>query len=144
MDKIEAARIARGLKSLESVGAEDLKLAKQQFVAELENANREWADARGKIDTNKVISFLRYANDVVSDPRIKDRADMKTMSTYLAGRQRIMQALAARPSQSIDNPANQDIKVAWDEFIGQLIDRDVTFNRIYTRILEKDDLRKGL
>ena len=55
-----------------------------------------------------------------------------------------MQALAARPSQSIDNPANQDIKVAWDEFIGQLIDRDVTFNRIYTRILEKDDLRKGL
>jgi hypothetical protein len=144
MDKIEAARIARGLKSLESAGAEDLKAAKQRFVAQLESANREWADARGKIDTNKVISFLRYAKDVVSDPRIKDRQDMKTMSTYLAGRQRIMQALATRTSQSIDNPENQDLKIAWDNFIGELIDKDVTFNRIYSRILEKDDLRKGL
>jgi hypothetical protein len=87
---------------------------------------------------------LRYANDVVSDPRLKNRPDMKTMATYLAGRQRIIEALSARPSQSIDNPANQDLKAAWDEFTGELIDKDVTFNRIYTRILEKDDLRKGL
>jgi hypothetical protein len=144
MDKIEAARIARGLKSLESRGAEDLKAAKAQFVAELEAENRDWADARGKIDINKVQTFLRYANDVIKDPRLANRPDMKTMAEYLAGRERVRAALATRDSQSLDNEDNADIKAAWDEFVGDLIDQDVTFNRIYTRYLERDDLRKGL
>jgi hypothetical protein len=144
MDKIEAARIARGLKSLESKGAEDLKIAKAQFVAGLEAENRDWADARGKIDINKVNTFLRYANETIKDPRLANRPDMKTMAQYLAGRERVRAALATRQSQSLDNPENADIKAAWDEFTGQLIDEDVTFNRIYTRYLEKDDLRKGL
>ena len=144
MDKIEAARIARGLKSLESKGAEDLKAAKAQFVAELENENKDWATARGKIDINKVQTFLRYANDVIKDPRLANRPDMKTMAQYLAGREKIRAALATRQSQSLDNANNADIKAAWDEFVGQLIDEDVTFNRIYTRYLERDDLKKGL
>jgi hypothetical protein len=144
MDKIEAARIARGLKSLESRGAEDLKEAKRQFVAELEAENRDWADARGKIDINKVQTFLRYANDVIKDSRLANRPDMKTMAEYLAGRERVRAALAGRESQSLDNEDNADIKAAWNEFIGDLIDQDVTFNRIYTRYLERDDLRKGL
>jgi peptidoglycan hydrolase CwlO-like protein len=143
IDRIEAVRISRGLKSLESAGAEDLKLAKQQFIADLEAENREWADARGKIDINKVNTFLRYAKEITNDSRLKDRPDIKTMSEYLAGRERVRQALATRDSQSLDNVNNADIKAVWDEFIGELIDRDVTFNRIYTRILERDDLRKG-
>jgi len=144
MDKIEAARIARGLKSLQSKGAEDLKAAKAQFIAELEAENRDWADARGKIDINKVNTFLRYASETIKDPRLANRPDMKTMAEYLAGRERVRAALATRQSQSLDNESNADIKAAWDEFIGELIDQDVTFNRVYTRYLEKDDLRKGL
>ncbi len=144
MDKIEAARIARGLKSLESRGAEDLKAAKAQFVSTLESSNTDWAAARGKIDTNKVVTFLRYANDVIKDPRLSNRPDMKTMATYLAGREKIMSILATRPSQSLDNEGNADLREAWNQFTGLLIDKDVTFNRIYTRYLEKDDLRKGL
>jgi hypothetical protein len=143
IDRIEAIRISRGLKSLESAGAEDLKLAKQQFIADLEAENRDWADARGKIDINKVNTFLRYAKDITNDPRLKDRPDIKTMAEYLAGRERVRQALATRESQSLDNVNNADIKAVWNEFIGELIDKDVTFNRIYTRILERDDLRKG-
>ena len=144
MDKIEAARIARGLKSLESRGAEDLKAAKAQFVSELEAENRDWADARGKININKVQTFLRYANDIVKDPRMANRPDMKTMAEYLAGREKVRSILATRPSQSLDNEVNADLKAVWDEFTGDLIDQDVTFNRIYTRYLEKDDLRRGL
>ena len=144
MDKIEAARIARGLKSLESRGAEDLKAAKAQFVSALESSNRDWAAARGKIDTNKVITFLRYANEVIRDPRVSSRPDMQTMATYLAGREKIMSILATRPSQSLDNEGNSDLREAWNQFTGLLIDKDVTFNRIYTRYLERDDLRKGL
>ena len=143
---IEAQRIARGLKSLNSKGAEDLRLAKEQFVAELENENRDWADNRGKIDLGKVMTFLRYANDVINDPRVKNRPDMKSMATYLQGREEIRKILATRPSQSLDNAGNADLKQAWDQFTGDLIDEDAggAFSRIYTRYLEKDDLRKGL
>ena len=144
MDLIEAQRISRGLKSLNSRGAEDLKAAKDQFVAQLEIENRDWADNRGKIDLNKVATFLRYAQDVVNDPRVKNRPDMKSMADYLAGREEIRKILETRPSKSLDNPNNADLRDAWDQFIGDLIDQDVTFNRIYTRYLEKDDLRKGL
>jgi hypothetical protein len=66
------------------------------------------------------------------------------MATYLAGREKIMSILATRPSQSLDNEGNSDLREAWNQFTGLLIDKDVTFNRIYTRYLERDDLRKGL
>ena len=144
MDLIEAQRIARGLKSLNSKGAEDLKEAKESFVAAIEASNPEWRDARGVINTGKVMKFLRFAQGLTNDPRVANRADIATISTYIAGREAMRKVLATRESQSLDNEDNADIKEAWDEFTGALIDQDITFNRIYTRILEKDDLRKGL
>jgi hypothetical protein len=66
------------------------------------------------------------------------------MAEYLAGRDKVRAVLATRESQSLDNEDNADLKAAWNEFVGDLIDKDITFNRIYTRYLEKDDLRKGL
>ena len=69
---------------------------------------------------------------------------MQSMAEYLQGRELIRKALASRKSQSLDHKDNKNIKDLWDTFTGMLIDKDVTFNRIYTRILEKDDLTKGL
>jgi hypothetical protein len=143
-DLIEAQRIARGLKTLNSKGAEDLKQIKEEFVAELSQENPDWATARGKIDTGKVNNFLKFANTAVKDPRLANRSDMKSMKEYLEVRELIVNALSQRKSKSLDNEGNADIKAIWDEFIGDLIDQDVTFNKIYTRILENDDLRKGL
>jgi hypothetical protein len=144
MDLIEAARIQRGLKSLSSKGAEDLQAAKKAFTTAIEQENPDWAAERGKIDINKVANFLRYANKAIQDPRLAQRPDMKTMAEYLQGRELVRNALAQRQSKSLSNVANADLKEAWDAFTGILIDKDVTFNRIYTRILENDDLTKGL
>lgn len=146
IELIESQRIARGLKSLNSKGAEDLAALKKQFVADLEAENPDWASARGKIDTGKIVNFLKFANKAVQDPRLKNRPDMKLMSDYLEGRSYIQQQLAQRKSQSLDNTENADLKAAWDEFTGQLIDEDGNgaFTRIFSRVLEKDDLRKGL
>lgn len=144
MDLLEAQRIARGLKSLNSRGAEDLKAAKEQFVAELSQENPDWAEIRGKIDTQKVYNFLKFAQKTSQDPRLSSRNDMKTINEYLQGREYIISLLAQRKSQNIDAAGNEDLRQAWDAFTGELIDQDVTFNRVYTRYLEKDDLRKGL
>lgn len=144
MDLIEAVRIKRGLKSLQSKGAEDLKAAKDAFVASLEQTNPDWAEVRGQIDTGKIMNFLKFAQKATQDPRLADRADIKTMDEYLRGRQLLVDVLAKRKSHSLDNKDNTDLKEVWDTFVGVLIDKDITFNRVYTRILEKDDLRKGL
>ena len=144
MDRIEAERINRGLKSLESRGAEDLKQMKTDFVAALSQQIPDWAAVRGQIDTRKIMNFLSFANKAVADPRLSGRNDMNTMAEYLKGREYIISLLSQRPSKNIDNEENADIKEMWSAFTGALIDKDVTFNRIYTRILENDTLLEGL
>ena len=144
MDVIEAIRIQRNLPSLTSRGAEDLRIAKQALVQALEQENPDWASARGQIDLGKVTNFLKFAKEAVADPRLANRPDMKTMASYLEGREIIRGFLATRPNKSINSQSNADLKEAWDAVIGALVDQDVTFNRIYTRILENDDLTKGL
>ena len=144
MDRIEAERISRGVKSLESRGAEDLKQLKSDFVAALSQENPDWASVRGKIDTRKVMNFLTFAKKATSDPRLSSRNDMKTMAEYLKGRDYITSLLAQRPSKNINNEANADLKEMWSAFTGALIDKDVTFNRVYTRILENDTLLERL
>ena len=144
MDRIEAERISRGVKSLESRGAEDLKQLKSDFVAALSQENPDWASVRGKIDTRKVMNFLTFAKKATSDPRLSSRNDMKTMAEYLKGRDYVTSLLAQRPSKNINNEANADLKEMWSAFTGALIDKDVTFNRVYTRILENDTLLERL
>jgi hypothetical protein len=140
---IEARRIEGGFKSLNSRGAERLKAQKAAFIESLTTENSSWGSEFGKIDTQKVNNFLRYATNVIQDSRLSGRQDIQTLSDYLEGRRFIMQELANRESKSIDNEDNLDIKERWDTFVGRLLDEDVTFERIYTRILERDDLRKG-
>lgn len=143
IDYIESQRIARGLKSLNSKGAEDLLAAKQRFISDLSEENPSWGAERGKIDINKVNNFLKFAKELTLDKRTADRPDIKVVADYLAGREFIRGLLAQRTSQSLDNEGNLDLKEKWDTFIGDLIDENITFSRVYTRILENDDLRKG-
>ena len=143
IDYLESQRIARGLKSLNSKGAEDLLDMKQRFVALLATENPDWASERGKIDTKKVENFLSFAKEMTLDKRTANRPDIKAVAEYFKGREFVRNLLAQRESQSLDNPDNLDIKEKWDSFIGALIDENITFSRVYTRILENDDLRKG-
>jgi hypothetical protein len=66
------------------------------------------------------------------------------MAQYLDGRRRVIEMLSQRPSKNIDNEANADLKEMWSAFTAYLIDKDITFNRVYTRILENDTLLEGL
>jgi hypothetical protein len=55
----------------------------------------------------------------------------------------IQNILAGRPSPSLNNSENFDIKKQWYDFVGLLISNDVTFGDIHSRILENDDLSRG-
>lgn len=144
IDIIEAERIGRGLPNLNVSDAADLKERKERFIEELEKENPAWAEVRGKINTKKVINFLKFANEVINDPRTKGRNDMAGMSDYLEGREYLRQLLAERDSKSINAVANADLKEMWDTFTSELLDENISFSRVYTRILEKDDLTEDL
>lgn len=144
IDIIEAERIGRGLPNLNVSDAADLKERKERFIEQLEDENPAWAEVRGRIDTKKVVNFLKFANEVVNDPRTKGRNDMAGMSDYLEGREYLRQLLAERDSKSINAVANADLKEMWDTFTSGLLDENISFSRVYTRILEKDDLTEDL
>jgi hypothetical protein len=90
------------------------------------------------------MNFLTFAEKATKDPRLSARSDIKTMGDYLKGRKYIIDLLADRKSKNIDNEENADLKELWTAFTGYLIDKDVTFNRVFTRILENDTLLEGL
>lgn len=144
MDILEAQRIARGLPSLNVKAASDLADMKRQFIEDLSIENPEWASVRRKLDAGKVINFLKIAQELTQDSRTKNRPDIQAVADYLQGREYVRSVLATRSSKSIDAVANQDIKELWDAFTGGLIDEYISFSRIYTRILENDDLTEGL
>jgi hypothetical protein len=144
IDILEAERIARGLTSLNVADAADLKERKDAFIKALEQENPAWAEVRGKIDTKKVENFLKFATNVVTDPRTKGRADMAGVADYLEGRKYLQSLLAERDSKSINAVANADLKEMWDTFTSGLLDEYISFSRVYSRILEKDDLTGGL
>jgi len=142
--KIEAERIYAGFSSLNQKGAEYLAEKKAKLVELLGQANPQWYTSYININTGKIVSFLRYANDISSDPRISGRSDISTIKLYIAAREKTRMALANRGSSSILSDENMDLRIAWDAFVGKLINSDITFGDIYSRILEKDDLSKGI
>jgi hypothetical protein len=141
---LENQRIMAGFSSLNSKGAEYLADKKREFISQLSNENPAWGKSYGQIDSTKITSFLKYATKVVADPRLKMRSDILSLKDYLSGREWMRMQLSTRSSQNLDNPTNSDLRLRWDAFTGALLNQDVTFGDIYNRILEKDDLSKGL
>lgn len=141
---LDAMRIRSGFTSFNQSGAEYLRSKKQELVQVLSKENPAWADSYNKIDGGKVAAFLSFAASVKDDPRIANRPDIQSLNQYMAGREVMRNILATRSSQSIDSAENIDLRIKWDELVNSLINQDVTFNDIYSRILDKDDLTKGL
>lgn len=141
---LEARRIADGFTSLNSKGAEYLAAKKRDFINNLTKENPDWGAAYTQIDTGKVVKFLRFAAEVSADPRMAGRTDIQTLAEYTTGREWIVKQLQYRPTKNLDADTNIDLREKWDAFVGQLLNKDVTFGDIYSRILDKDDLSRSI
>lgn len=76
----------------------------------------------------------------MKDPDLRNRGDFRALAEYMQGRQLIMQELQQRDKTIITHPDNADLKQAWDMFVAELIERDLGFEQIYQRVLERDNL----
>lgn len=147
-DKLTADMVERGLTSLRSRGAADLKRAKDEFVAEHQywtspTGVREvhpWYQEYRTIDPAKFQNNLLGMYQLVDDPRIGQRDDMLGLREYLEARE-VMQARMARAKvSSLDLKSAGAFGRSWDKFVFDLKERNLAFAQVHSRYLENDNL----
>jgi hypothetical protein len=158
MSSLLNAKLAeRGLTSLNSSGATDLKSLKSQFVSNMNTPtsadyNPDWYEkyTGAKVDWNARIVSL---TNLVSDPNLTNnpaRTDLQSLGTYLEGRQELNGLLAQRPSKttglpsSITSKSNADLAASWDSFVSGLVMGNTQFALVYQHLLAGDPLSTGL
>lgn len=144
--KLEAIRIQRGLGSMAVKGAADLRAIKAQWMNEVREQpwGHDWLNDYEARDAGTTRKFLEAATAATKDERIAGRPDIATMREYLDARTKFQKILAARKrgggSASLSAQSNDDLAAIWAQITGVLVDQNVTFGDVYSRMLENDDL----
>ena len=146
----------RGITSLNSSSALDLKTIKDQFINNMNDPNSQdynpsWYEQYSgtKTDWNARIQSLEA---LVNDPNIVNnpgRTDLKALNQYLEARNQINQYLAGRPNKeglptTLADKKNADLANEWDSFVSQLVMSNTNFALIYQHLLAGDPVNSNL
>ncbi|MBP01100.1 MAG: hypothetical protein CMG34_07795 [Candidatus Marinimicrobia bacterium] len=133
----------RGLPNLRVKEASDLLSIKQQAVLKLGERYPLWYKEYSNPDLTKWTTRIKGMRAVVADERLAGRDDIQLLAKYLEIRDAFTGELskrgAAGGSSTMDSRSNQDLKVAWDSIIDQMIENP-TFGDLLWRWLEFDPL----
>ena len=146
--ELQDAVAARGLNSLQAKGAADLKQVRDDFVLALEKENPDWANAfHSRQSGDAAAKFLSYATDQVTQhPELGKRGDIIALGQYMQVRQALMGQMESRGIGSLVNSQGkatagaEDLKAVWDEFTAGLVQQDLGFQQMWSRVLEGDRL----
>lgn len=144
---LNAELYARGLSSIQQVGAEDLQVLKQQFLTELAAKYPAWnEDYRTFSDTiyQRVADLAEFAGD----KRFDNRPDFQGVRQYLMIREQVAQSLdqyylQTGGSRSLQAEENTELRNWFYTQVGQLIQDNPMFGEFYTRYLDTDRLERG-
>lgn len=135
---------ARRITSLQQKGAEDLLVAKQQFVQNLASAHPKWYEDYLNQDDAKWLKRMNAFRAIVSSDAngLASRPDIAGLAAYLDGRKRIERLLAAQKAvgqpSSITSAANRNISVQWEAFQNRLVESNPAFGALWSRWLQND------
>ena len=133
----------RGLASLNSKGAEDLKQAFNTFKDQLSEENHAWREDFDSRDSGKVLRFLTAMTEQQSTNKsFAARTDQQAIADYVKGRAWMQEQLAAREKHTL--ASNPDLEEQWDIFTSALVKDNIGFEQVYNRILDADDLKGDL
>lgn len=156
MSVINAKMAERGITSLNSNNALDLRTIKDQFLNNMndptnQDYNPDWYEqyTGAQVDWNARIESLTA---LVSDPNIVNnpgRTDLKALGQYLEGRQEINQVLASRPNKeglpsTLADKSNADLAATWDSFVSNLVMSNTNFALVYQHLLAGDPVNSNL
>lgn len=143
---------ARGLQSMNSPGAKDIKALMTNFVA----ATGDPADPRHNPDfyanfsgynqgdyNNRIQGLFKIARDpaLLSNPL---RSDIQSLNKYMQLRDTMYAVLQKRPHKTLNATTNTDLAEEWDTAVANLMKADTKFAQIYDRYLRKDDWKEPL
>ena len=156
MSVINAKMAERGITSLNSRNALDLRTIKDQFLNNMNDPNNQeynpdWYEqyTGAKTDWNARILSL---SALVSDPNMVNnpaRTDLKVLGQYLEGRQEINDALSQRLNKeglptTLADKKNADLASAWDNYVSGLVMSNTNFALIYQHLLAGDPVNSNL
>lgn len=152
---ITAQLHAAGFNSFSDPGAEQFKamkgavarlLGEPTLDGERDNPfyNEDWSEDFNTFDPRKydrlIPGLTEIANsDMADNP---NRSDLRSLRTYLDGRQVMNEQLAARSAaggaKSLKARKNRDLAQSWAIFVDGLIEQDTRFGDLHSRYLSRD------
>lgn len=142
-DATDAAMAERGLTSLRSKGAADIKALRDSMVAKVKEDYPHWAEEFGNFDRGKADRRVGFLEKLVDDPRVIDRPGFRSLAQYLSARQIVVTALAGRTSHNLQAQSNADLLAVFEAITNTLRKDDLDFATLHTRWLSSDDLDTG-
>jgi hypothetical protein len=132
---VQFAMKQQGFTSLNQKGAQELADKKHALIEAMKLENPTWAADYENRNGGKVEQFLRYANTVMDDPRMKDRPDIVTLKKYLQFRD---MATKLAESQGYSLAAIQKagpIRARLYEIGSAFAQQDLGFDQVWQRVL---------
>lgn len=144
---VDAALAERGLRSVRSKAAEDIKTKRDVVLHRLMAQYPAFGEEFGTFDRSKADRRVDFMTKLVQDPRVADRPGFKSLIQYLALRKIVVNELAQREaaggSQNLQAKKNDDLRIKFEVITGRMAQQDTAFSDLHTRWLSSDDLDTG-
>lgn len=145
---IQAAMVDRGITSLQSRAAKDLKATKDAFV----NKYKMWTDPATGNDTlspwyldfsisdrGAVERKFEALRTLIKDPDLQKRDDIRGLAEYLAARDGIKQVMERKKIKSLDGTNAGSLRDRWDAQVHDLVESNGPFLDLWSRWLSNDN-----
>ena len=148
MDAVDADLLSRGLTSLQQRGARDLKSARDKWIQDhmywdqSPRGGRQvhpWFEDFMSSDGAKMTVRLNSMMNVVQDPRLQGRDDIRGLIDYLQARQEARAIMQAKGYKTLNSKQATGLRQSWNSYVMTLKDRNLSFAQLYNRWLVGDE-----
>lgn len=145
----------RGLRSIQQNGAEDLADIRYRFLNDETDGlfvrNRDFWEEYNSSSAPKAIPLIETMTAAMRDhPELRARPDMVLLLDYAESRTRLQELLAERGLKSLYSQEGvatrgaEDLATAWEAYTADLVDQNIGFSQMWTRVLSRDNLQGAI
>lgn len=139
--------IRLGVTSLEQLGAEQLKGERDQWLNDRMFVNSPWGETVlnpwfedfRSVDTSRTIGRLHSLRQIVQDPRLQGRDDIRGLIEYLELRDRFIGHMDRTGIGSLAGEEQEGLRASWQRMVFGLRESNPSFSALHDRWLTGDE-----
>lgn len=148
MKLVQSAMVDRGISSLRSRAAEDLKAQVDAFI----QANKIWVDPESGLeelspwymdfmssDRGAQEYRIRAMRSIAQVPELQGREDIRGLAEYLANRSDMQLTMARYGYKTLESKQARFLQRKWEEQVHSLTESNIAFRDLWSRWLSQDD-----